>query len=461
MMFELPHPDVELPPGDEPLVLVASSTERDPEQRARRGRARGAGGRAGARRRRAQPPRGELAGRGSRQRPRPRLGLLLAADPGASAVVCHGGHGTISRALAAGVPVIVSPRAGRHGGERRPGRVVRRRADAAPAPARRAGARRGGSAACSRDPGFAARARRDRGVGARQRRRRSRARGSSSELARARGVSGRPRVLVAAVGLAGHALPGDRARARARRRAAPTSVVATSERWRGLLGELGLAAAPRSADFAVPGDGSTPARTPTLAESVRGLLPIAARSSSPTSSSATGSPRRRRSPPRSRASRARPSFPRSIPSTGRAFRPFALGAACRRATPLGAAAWSARSRRCARRLPAPAARVARGLQRASARSWGSSPSPASTGTLSDELDPGRRRFPQLEYPRRWPAHVHVTGPMMLDPSGRRGRASRPATSRSSSSPRARSRTWSAASSGRRSRRSPTSRCACS
>ena len=30
MRFELPHPDVELPAGDEPLVVVAASTERDP-----------------------------------------------------------------------------------------------------------------------------------------------------------------------------------------------------------------------------------------------------------------------------------------------------------------------------------------------------------------------------------------------------------------------------------------------
>ena len=29
--FEIPHPDIELPPGDEPLVLVASSTAQDPE----------------------------------------------------------------------------------------------------------------------------------------------------------------------------------------------------------------------------------------------------------------------------------------------------------------------------------------------------------------------------------------------------------------------------------------------
>ena len=32
--------------------------------------------------------------------------------PRASAVICHGGHGTVARALTEGVPVLVSPRAG-------------------------------------------------------------------------------------------------------------------------------------------------------------------------------------------------------------------------------------------------------------------------------------------------------------------------------------------------------------
>jgi UDP:flavonoid glycosyltransferase YjiC (YdhE family) len=36
------------------------------------------------------------------------------------------------------------------------------------------------------------------------------------------------------------------------------------------------------------------------------------------------------------------------------------------------------------------------------------------GPISEQLTLAAT-FPQLEYPRRWPAHVHVTGPMMLDP----------------------------------------------
>ena len=33
MTFELPHPDIELPGGDAPLVLVAPSTAQDPDNR--------------------------------------------------------------------------------------------------------------------------------------------------------------------------------------------------------------------------------------------------------------------------------------------------------------------------------------------------------------------------------------------------------------------------------------------
>ena len=49
----------------------------------------------------------------------------------ADLVICHGGHGTVARALAAGVPVICCPAVGRHGRERGAGCVGRRGADAA------------------------------------------------------------------------------------------------------------------------------------------------------------------------------------------------------------------------------------------------------------------------------------------------------------------------------------------
>lgn len=112
MPFALEHPDVELPAGDAPLVVVASSTERDPQLRLI----------AGALEALADEPVRVIAsinrpGASYRQAV-PRNAVVvdwLAYDqvlPGAAAVVCHGGHGTVARALAAGVPVIVSPAAG-------------------------------------------------------------------------------------------------------------------------------------------------------------------------------------------------------------------------------------------------------------------------------------------------------------------------------------------------------------
>lgn len=112
MAFELAHPEVELPPGDRPLVLVAASTERDPadqliettlEALAR------------------EPVRvvATLNRRGSRwARPTPENATVVdwlsygQAMAAASAVVCHGGHGTVARALAAGLPTVVCPPAG-------------------------------------------------------------------------------------------------------------------------------------------------------------------------------------------------------------------------------------------------------------------------------------------------------------------------------------------------------------
>jgi UDP:flavonoid glycosyltransferase YjiC (YdhE family) len=112
MFFERPHPDVELPPGRDPLVVVASSTERDPGHELA---AATLGGLADDRvrvvvalnRRGARWP-GEVPANA-------RVHDWLSYSqvlPQASAVVCHGGHGTVSRSLAAGVPVVVSPRAG-------------------------------------------------------------------------------------------------------------------------------------------------------------------------------------------------------------------------------------------------------------------------------------------------------------------------------------------------------------
>jgi UDP:flavonoid glycosyltransferase YjiC (YdhE family) len=112
MAFERPHPDVELPPGDEPLVLVASSTERDPRHELAS---------AALEALEPEPVRVVVAlNRRGASWPGSVPGNARVHDwvsysqlvPAAAAVLCHGGHGTISRALAAGTPVIVSPRAG-------------------------------------------------------------------------------------------------------------------------------------------------------------------------------------------------------------------------------------------------------------------------------------------------------------------------------------------------------------
>ncbi len=112
LMWEPPAADVELPPGDAPLVLVAPSTAQDPEHRmliaALRGLA-GADVRVLATWNRRLPP-----------RPLPVPENARVVDwvsyartmPSCDAVVCHAGHGTLVRALASGCAVIACPSAG-------------------------------------------------------------------------------------------------------------------------------------------------------------------------------------------------------------------------------------------------------------------------------------------------------------------------------------------------------------
>jgi UDP:flavonoid glycosyltransferase YjiC (YdhE family) len=112
MEFEIPYPDIELPEGDEPLVLVAPSTAQDPELRLLRVSLEALA---------AEPVR--VVGTANRRPPGP-----LPDAPAnavvvnwlsysqvmreAALVVCHGGHGTVARALGAGAPVLCCPAAG-------------------------------------------------------------------------------------------------------------------------------------------------------------------------------------------------------------------------------------------------------------------------------------------------------------------------------------------------------------
>ncbi len=110
--FELPHPDIELPTGGDPLVLVASSTAHDPECDLIR---RCFEGLADERVQVVATTNGHM----------PSLPIEVPANgtlvdwlsysqvmAAADVVVCHGGHGTVARSLALGRPLLISPSVG-------------------------------------------------------------------------------------------------------------------------------------------------------------------------------------------------------------------------------------------------------------------------------------------------------------------------------------------------------------
>jgi UDP:flavonoid glycosyltransferase YjiC (YdhE family) len=112
MPFEIPHPDIELPPGGDPLVLVAPSTSQDPGNRLVRSALEALGG---------QPVRVvATTNRVVPDRPIEVPSNAILVDwlsysqlmPQASLIICHGGHGTVARALSEGVPVLTCPAAG-------------------------------------------------------------------------------------------------------------------------------------------------------------------------------------------------------------------------------------------------------------------------------------------------------------------------------------------------------------
>lgn len=112
LMWEPPYHDVEPPPGDEPLVLVAPSTAQDPEHRLLRAAVTGLG----------REPVRVLATWNRKPLTDPvfaaantRLVEWLSYSrtmPRCAMVVCHAGHGTMVRALAAGCPVLAVPHSG-------------------------------------------------------------------------------------------------------------------------------------------------------------------------------------------------------------------------------------------------------------------------------------------------------------------------------------------------------------
>jgi MGT family glycosyltransferase len=112
LMWEPPAQEVQLPPGDDPLVLVAPSTSQDPDHRLLHAALRGL----------ADAPVRVLATYNRRlpSRPLPVPENASVVDwvsyartlPHCDAIVCHAGHGTLVRALSLGVPVVACPVAG-------------------------------------------------------------------------------------------------------------------------------------------------------------------------------------------------------------------------------------------------------------------------------------------------------------------------------------------------------------
>jgi UDP:flavonoid glycosyltransferase YjiC (YdhE family) len=112
LFFELPGEETRIPEGEGPLVVIAPSTAQDPECELLRVALAGL----------ADEPVRVLATT-NRHRPERPIEvpdnaalvdwlLYSQAMPAAEVVICHGGHGTMVRALAAGKPLLVCPSVG-------------------------------------------------------------------------------------------------------------------------------------------------------------------------------------------------------------------------------------------------------------------------------------------------------------------------------------------------------------
>ncbi len=109
MLFELRHPEVELPEGDLPLVVVAASTAQDPEMTLVRTALEAL----------CDEPVRVLAttsgALGKWSGPVPENAAVVdwvsfsQALPATSLMITSGGHGTVARALVEGVPLLVCP----------------------------------------------------------------------------------------------------------------------------------------------------------------------------------------------------------------------------------------------------------------------------------------------------------------------------------------------------------------
>ena len=212
------------------------------------------------------------------------------------------------------------------------------------------------------------------------------------------------RVLVAAFGDAGHAFPAI-ALARALAGRGHEVVVETWERWREAVEEIGLGftAAEEYRVFPPPPPGSD---GPRAASAARALMPFVEdmRPDVVVSDILTLAPAlvaEAAGVPRATL------IPHIYPVQGDGLPFFGFGLVGAR-TPVGRAVW-----RAGRPLLETGLRRGRRELNAERAELGLPPVERFHGGISEELALVAT-YPQLEYPRRWPAHVHVTGPMFFE-----------------------------------------------
>jgi UDP:flavonoid glycosyltransferase YjiC (YdhE family) len=219
------------------------------------------------------------------------------------------------------------------------------------------------------------------------------------------------RALVGVVGMAGHAFPAF-ALAQALHGRGHDVLVCSSERWRGMVEERSLRFDAHQA-LATPAERANGDTGPTLAEMTRSIS-AAVRDFGPdvvVSDALSAAP--------ALAAEAEgvawaTLFPEVYPVSEPGLPLFSLGLVPPR-TRLGAAAWRAIAPAIGNRLPTTRwLRPARARLNRARAELGLPPLEGLHGPLSDGLVLVAT-LPQLEYPRRWPAHVHVTGPMFFDP----------------------------------------------
>lgn len=213
------------------------------------------------------------------------------------------------------------------------------------------------------------------------------------------------RLLVAAFGDAGHAFPAI-ALARALARRGHEVVVETWEKWREAVEAEGLrfTAAEEYKTFPPPPPGAE--HGPSAADAALALLPFVEelRPDVVVSDILTAAPAL--AAERAGARRAT-LIPHVYPVHEPGMPFFAFGAQPPR-TPVGRGLWKAA-------LPVLVGGLRRGRREGNAMREGVGLAPIERfhGGISDELALVAT-FPHLEYPRRWPAHVHVTGPMEFE-----------------------------------------------